>query len=89
MMPLLAMSSIQSARGAILDSPPIRRRSHKGCLGRENPERLAMTLDKYDASLVEQILRLAKEPPTALFENTEELMEWLDETNVSLAARCA
>ena len=46
-----------------------------------------MTLDDYDPSLVEQILRLAKETPAVVFESAEELMEWLDETGVSMAGR--
>ncbi len=33
----------------------------------------------YDEELAEQILRLAKEPPVAEFESTEELMDWLDD----------
>ena len=46
MMPLLAISSIQSVRGAAPRSPRIRRECRRHCLGRENLERLAMTLDE-------------------------------------------
>jgi hypothetical protein len=33
----------------------------------------------YAEEFAEQILRLAKEPPVAEFESTEELMDWLDD----------
>jgi hypothetical protein len=35
--------------------------------------------EEYDPELAEQILQLAKEPPAAVFDNHEELMDWLND----------
>ncbi len=39
-------------------------------------------MSKYDPEFVELLLKLAKDPPEAKFDNVEEMLKWLDEKTV-------